>query len=109
MPERTRILLPHNAMRREQLRLQLEKYRSRDADASFQAPELRFWELYKLEVLTRLLEDGVVDTYELAAELTDQYGCLDGDGFQNACEVIDDYCKTGGQNVSYGGLEKIAV
>ena len=59
--------------------------------------------IYKVTVLKRLLQDGQVNTYELSLEMAKVHGSsFDVDVFDNACSVIEDYCKTGGAN-AHGG------
>lgn len=44
-----------------------------------------------------------MNTWELSIEMDDTYGTdFSVRDFNNACGVVDDYCKTGGKNVSGG-------
>lgn len=102
MPEESPILsLPADEGRVDQLRKKLAEYESRID--GFRAPELQMGAVCKKAVLERLLRDGTVNTHELSRELVQQYGSgFDPRAFNNACGVIEDYCQTGGKNVSGG-------
>ncbi|MEK7503001.1 MAG: hypothetical protein AAB556_00990 [Patescibacteria group bacterium] len=95
------LVLPKDETRKQQLRKKLAEYRGR-IDPSH-APETQMSAICKTTVLERLLRDGQVKTYDLSLEMAEMYGSgFDVNKFNNACGVIDDYCKTGGQNVSGG-------
>ena len=95
------IVLPGERV--QQLRKKLAEYKVR-VD-SFRAPELQMDTICKKTVLERLLRDGQVNTWELSREMLKTYGSgFDPWAFNNACGVVEDYCKTGGQNVFGGRL-----
>lgn len=56
----------------------------------------------KLAVLTELLLEKEVDTYELSLELVKEIPSLNLEYYNRACGVINDYCKTGGSNCRGG-------
>ena len=106
-----KIKLPENSEMVQRLQDKLGDYKQRlEYEESeidpYKAPETVFSMLvdtrYKIAVLEKLLNDGEVNTFELSKELNDQDGRLDTQAFNNACAVIDDYCKTGGKNVRGG-------
>ena len=98
------IVLPRARVR--VLRKKLAEYRGR-LDYS-RAPELQMDTICKMTVLGWLLRDGQVDTWELSRQMATTSGSgFDPWAFTNACGVIEDYCKTGGQNVSGGSLPTV--
>lgn len=95
------LFLPEDETRRVQLRQKLGEYKARFKP--YQAPELQMGTICKITVLERLLQDEEVDTWGLCLEMRETYGSgFDPDKFGVACGVIDDYCKTGGQNAIGG-------
>lgn len=93
------IELPKDPKRVVQLRMKLQEYRNRiDPRRPIKFQPVR----YKIEVLSRLLEGGRVETWELSRELAKKDGVFNDALFQNACGVIDDYCTTGGENCGGG-------
>lgn len=95
------IVLSEDETRKKQLQNKLKEYRGRMD--RYQAPELQMGVICKIAVLERLLRDGQVNTWDLSREMADIYGS----GFRTrefnvACMVIEDYCKTGGMNLSGG-------
>ncbi|MFH1780784.1 MAG: hypothetical protein ABH841_02170, partial [Candidatus Nealsonbacteria bacterium] len=65
---------------------------------------------YKIVILERLLRDGQVKISELVREMSEIYANFNIDNFQDACAVIDDYCKTGGKNLFDGtGLPALEI
>lgn len=95
------IVLPKNEARRVQLQRKLEEYKKRENP--LHAPELQMDTICKVAILERLLRDGRVNTWNLAQELFATYGSGFRLGaFNSGCGVIEDYCKTGGKNVSCG-------
>lgn len=95
------IILPKNDLLIQQLRFKLEEYQKRYNP--YHAPELQMDTICKIQVLERLLRDGSVNTYELSKELYDIYGSsLNGNSFNSACAVINDYCVTGGKQTNGG-------
>jgi hypothetical protein len=109
------LVLPDDEERVEQLKRKLEEYRERIASAHRANPNkhpgfinlVMADALYKKEILERLLRDGQVNTWVLSLELGNTYGPnFDLEVFDNACGVIDDYCKTGGASIIRGtGLQ----
>ncbi len=98
------IVLPKRHV--QQLHSKLVEYEGRLSQ--FRAPELQMDTICKMTVLGRLLRDGQVNTWELSREMATTYGSgFDPWAFTNACGVIEDYCKTGGQNVSGGSLPTV--
>jgi len=99
------IVLPEDEARKVQLRRKLEEYKKRMLP--FRAPEFQMDTICKVAVVERLLRDGQVLTWELSREMVKTYGSgFDPNAFNNACGVIEDYCKTSGQNTSGGtGLQ----
>ena len=95
------IELPDDETHKQQLRDKLEEYRGRLRP--YRAPELQMSTICKIAVVERLLKDGRVVTWDLSRELATTYGSgFDGNDFRSACGVIEDYCKTGGQNLRGG-------
>lgn len=99
--EMEKLLLPDNETRKKQLQIKLFEYKKRISP--YRAPEMQMSTICKISVLERLLKDGQVDTEELSREMFEVYGSgFSVHAFNNACGVIDDYCKTGGKN-THGG------
>ncbi|MBI1975038.1 MAG: hypothetical protein HYS57_01605, partial [Parcubacteria group bacterium] len=97
------IVLPDDETRKQQLRDKLTQYKGRVHP--YRAPELQMNmdTICKIAVLERLLCDGQVSTWDLSREMAKTYGSgFDVNAFNNACGVIEDYCKTGGQNLRGG-------
>ena len=91
---------------REALAVKLEEYKSRLKP--YNAPEQQFGTLYKIAITQELVDRGEVDTRLLSNQLEEKYGSFDLWTFENACRVIADYVKTGGQRVHGGtGLPKV--
>lgn len=90
------IKLPENPEMVERLRAKLEEYRRRLSDDQYKAPYAQQDTIYKIAILEKLLEDGVVDTWDLSRELGDKYGWFDVPAFESACGVIDNYAKNWG-------------
>jgi len=99
------IVLPSE--KREQLEKKLLEYKER-LDP-YKAPELQMDTLCKIEVLKRLLKEGTINAEDLKKEMAQTYGSGFSEGtFLNACNVIEDYCLTGGANMKGGtGLSAI--
>ncbi len=94
------IILPDDEKRKQQLQAKLAEYRERKKRRGSLFSAHAF---YKLVVLERLLRDGKVVVGKMFKEMGESHKeDFDGFDFWDACEVIDDYCKTGGQNVSGG-------
>lgn len=105
------IELPTNPSLRQRLEIKLNEYRARLIDqqkaaTAYDAPEVILTNTadtrYKIAVLEKLLADGKVDTFALSRELSARDSVFTVDAFDNACRVIEDYCKTGGKH-SVGG------
>lgn len=95
------IVFPEDETRKQQLRAKLVEYQGRMNP--YRAPEMQMDTICKMVVLERLLRDGQVKTWDLSREMAETYGSgFDGNAFGNACGVIEDYCKTGGQNIHSG-------
>lgn len=95
------IVLPEDSEMRPRLGRKLEEYQGRLE--GFRAPELQMDTLCKIAVLSRLLETGEVNTFELSIELYEKYGSsFQPADFDNACGVIENYVTTGGANVIGG-------
>ena len=103
------LVLPEDKTRVEQLRKKLEEYMGRYNP--YGAPESQMGTICKTTVLGHLLEDLVVDTFQLYLEMEKIYGSgLDAHKFNVACGVINDYCTTGGKNTCGGtGLPNLSV
>lgn len=90
-----------NHPRRKQLEGKLIEYRTRLETSK--PPESQMDTICKIAVLEKLLDDNGVITHALSQELAQKYGeSFDTTLFDNACNVIIDYCDTGGQNVWAG-------
>ena len=100
------IILPIDEKRVQHLRTKLQEYLGRFN--GYAAPELQMGTICKIAVLKKLLEEGRVETLILHQEMVGMYGSnLDSHKFNGVCGVIDDYCKTGGQNTRGGtGLDQ---
>jgi len=61
---------------------------------------------YKHFILKSVLDSGGrgLNPDELYFEMKDKYGNLNSELFESAIRVIEDYCKTGGKNVTDGKL-----
>lgn len=63
---------------------------------------------YKLAILSEVLDFGKIEMSNLSLEIFNEEKELFGkeifnlESFNNACEIINDYCVTGGKNV-FGG------
>jgi len=104
------IILPKDKFKKEALEGKLGQYNKRLKPFAYMLPDMArqypkyLDSLYKSIITERLLEKGVVNTFELANELLESHGFFDADRYNNAAGVIDDYCKTGGINTSKGSL-----
>lgn len=102
------IVLPSNPEIKKKLGRKLEEYRKRVEKHVEENPTMHPALIYgsslgyKMIILERLLQEGVVDTWQLSLELEKKYGIVYNDQFNNAAAVIEDYCTTGGKKV-YGG------
>ncbi len=110
------IRLPEDKGRVEQLERKLTEYQGRlERHRKKVRVEHPYWSpeqincflsdtRYKIIVLSRVLKDKKVKTYNLSREIAkgEAEGWFDVDAYQNACGVIDDYCLTGGQRARGG-------
>ncbi len=72
-----------------------------DKNAGFRSPEegikialeRKIGTLYKIAIVAALLKTGVVNTWELSRELAEKYGFYEVERFNNACGVVNAYCK----------------
>src|SRR4030042_4226739 len=95
------IILPEDEAHKQQLHRKLEEYRQRIDP--FRHPGLQMSAVCKKTVLEHLLRDGQVNTWKLSKDMAATHGqTFDIDAFNNACAVIDDYCKTGGKKAQGG-------
>lgn len=101
MEESPVIIFPKDETRQQQLRDKLIEYRGRIDP--YLAPERQMDTIYKIAILERLLHDGRVNIRELSRTMAKTHGSnFDVNLFNNACGVIEDYCKTGGKNLHSG-------
>ena len=85
MEESPTIVLPNDELRRMALENKLEEYKERlemkQTQNPYMHPELfvkiNSRELYKHDILERLLKDGEVNTHEFSLELDNKYGFLE--------------------------------
>ncbi|OGZ20805.1 MAG: hypothetical protein A2654_00235 [Candidatus Nealsonbacteria bacterium RIFCSPHIGHO2_01_FULL_43_31] len=95
------IVLTEDATRKKQLENKLKEYKGRMDP--YRAPEMQMGTICKIAVLERLLRDGQVNVWDLSVEMAKTYGSGFGTReFNVACAVMEDYCKTGGKNLSGG-------
>ena len=106
-----KIELPKDPEIVQKLQSKLKEYKQRLEEKKLKmdewaAPEQVFPMLvgtkYKIAVLEKVLKDGEIKTFKLSRELEEQDGQFDKHAFNNACTVIEDYCKTGGKNIRGG-------
>ncbi|KKQ51618.1 MAG: hypothetical protein US70_C0015G0014 [Parcubacteria group bacterium GW2011_GWD2_38_11] len=97
------ITLPNDQARIEQLRKRLYEYRERINEHG------RTSTRHKEFILTHLLENITINMLQLREIMIGEFGCsFSQEEFENACEVIEDYCATGGYHVEGGtGLPRI--
>lgn len=87
------VKLPDDADRVQQLRNKLQEYKQRPSE------EAR----YKSLVLERILKETEVSTVELASYVEAEVGQpFNRFLFYECCNVIDDYCKSGGSRTILG-------
>lgn len=90
-----------NHPRRPQLKRKLEEYRRRLKSPEYSGRQMMT--ICQIAVLEKLLDDNGVITHALSQELSQKHGeSFDPTLFDRACNIIIDYCDTGGQNV-WGG------
>ncbi len=87
------VRLPADPARVQQLREKLREYERRRSD------EAR----YKALVLGKVLADAEVPTADLAAHVEAEVGAaFNRSLFNDCCNIIDDYCRTGGLRTMLG-------
>lgn len=110
------IQLPKNQDLVERLRKKLVQYAQRASDLVDQIKEENpYWhpelvvqnycitnQFYKLAVLSELLEKREIGAQAFSLELAEEYNVFDINNFNQACGVIDDYCRTGGAHAQGG-------
>ena len=96
------LVLPADPELERRLRLKLKEYESRIDH--YRHPALQIDDLCKFAVLTRLLQEGTVVTFELSREIVGQYGSTIqvAEAFNNACAVIQAYITDGGTSLRSG-------
>jgi len=101
------IELPSDSKRVQQLKLKLIEYQGRLDE--YKHPEAQMDPICRIAVLSQIIDNGKVDTQKLMAEMGKTYGSRFSKGyFLKACTIIEDYCLTGGANLSGGtGLKPI--
>lgn len=100
------LTLPEDQVRQAQLRKKLDEYEFR-----LKVPLYDYVQTsYKIAVLQKLLDEGVVEPVALAAELSaNPAKHFDVGAFYNAFTVIENYCRTGGASAIGGtGLPKVS-
>lgn len=113
MKESSVIVLPKEMSRREVLEEKLEEYKGRLNDLrkrNFYTPPESFKKLvnqsssvrYKIALIERLFETGEINTYDFSLELNEKDDFFNRVMYDKAAGVIDDYCRTGGENVYRG-------
>ena len=106
--EGPRISLPEDPKMVQQLEDKLQEYHYRldllEQDYPNHTPEqiVHTDVGYKVMILESVLEKGSIDAWDLCENFRKGTSYFDIVKFTNAVSVIDDYCKTGGQN-TYGG------
>lgn len=104
------IRLPRDKKRITELKAKLAEYQARRAKHlarmdAYKAPEIWFDtdSEHKTAVLSELLKTGRVGTWALSRRLIKKFGQhFDVCAYDRACNVIADYCETGGAHV-HGG------
>ncbi len=73
------------------------------------SPAQRLEVSYEAMILYGLLKNGSVDTIEMSADIfARNYGDFASEIFRNACNVVDDFCRTGGVNTTQNrGLPRV--
>lgn len=113
MEESPKIVLPEDELGRRTLKDKLEEYRGRLEEIGKQNPcmhpelirkiSVKSGGLgYRIDILESLFKDGELDAYQFSLELNKRDGFFDAENYNIAAAIIDDYCKTGGKNVTGG-------
>lgn len=93
------IQLPDNQKRVQQLKLKLLEYKQRRDLYRHRPLGLQMGEICKIEALSWLLEKHTLEIWGLMAEMQEKYDANFNKGdFFHACNIIEDYCLTGGAN-----------
>jgi hypothetical protein len=101
-----KLTLPEDPVRQAQLRKKLDEYQFR-----LKVPLYDYVQTtYKIDVLQKLFDEGVIEPAALAAELSAiPAKHFDIGAFYNAITVIENYCRTGGAFAIGGtGLPKVS-
>lgn len=111
-PEYPLLKIPQDLEKLQKLESKLAEYKQRlatklgELNLEYTAPEVIFAKTagteYKIAIVERLLRTGRVTTKGLSRELHKKDGNFDEALFNDCCGVIEDYCNTGGANVSGG-------
>lgn len=108
MIESFKIVMPKNPEIKEKLQKKFVEYSNRiqkiKKECPHDNPELCYNTMsgYKAMILKRLLNLGEVETMQIAFEMKEEFGKLNPKLFNSAARVINDYCVTGGKNVTKG-------
>ncbi|MBM3228412.1 hypothetical protein FJZ20_00800 [Candidatus Pacearchaeota archaeon] len=113
MEERPKIILPQDEFRRKALENKLKEYKIRLDKIrevySFTRPQIiRRISIqsgglgYKIDILEHLLEEKELDLQKFSLELGAKDEFFDEKNYKIATDIIDDYCRTGGQNLRGG-------
>jgi len=100
------INLPQNKNIKNALERKLSEYKGRlskfeEVPLTENSDEVQTDSVYKIAIIEELFKEGKVDYAEMQNCLKEKYGFLTY-RYNEAFCVIDDYCKTGGQN-TFGG------
>ncbi|MEK9134808.1 MAG: hypothetical protein AAB451_00665 [Patescibacteria group bacterium] len=103
------LVLPEDKKRQNQLKIKLAEYKKRLDPYCPPWVEMQMDTICKKTVLEQLLKNGQIKTWDISLEMAKTYGSgFNVDLFNNACGVIEGYCKTGGANLRGGtGLAKV--
>ncbi len=86
------------------LKAKVEEYKDRlEHQSPYKAPEQYTGTRYKLRILEGLLQNGMLDTWELSRQIAAE-GPIYGRKFNNACAVVEDYILHAGANNTGGKL-----
>jgi hypothetical protein len=111
-----KIELPEKTVSRKKLSYKMKEYDQRLAKIAGAYPYPYFLpediadtlDGYKFAILHRVLRRGKIDVYRVFDELSEINGALDVERFFAAARVIEDYCKTDGENVRWGTGLKVS-
>ena len=113
MEERLKIILPQDESRRKALENKLQEYKIRldkirEVYPTIPPQILRKISIqsgglgYKIDIMENLLEEKELDTQKFSLELSAKDEFFDAENYTLATDIIDDYCRTGGQNLRGG-------